>query len=582
MTCLALIRRQWLLFLAYGLSAVAAVQLTRFDGGVAFLWASTAILIAALLRTPRRHWWEPLIACGSASFLATGFFGFGWIAAIPFVAINLVEALVAAWLFRRLADPSEPMQSLDWFFRFVAVVGIAAPLAASIPATLIVSVLGKSGTQAFVNFFAGHSLGNLAFTPLALLVTGRKAQRDTSLELRRKWLDVLLVTALTIGTSVLVFSQHQLPLLFLPVMAVVLAAFRAGRAGAAIAVALVALIGGAATVSGHGPIELVHASAGRHLQFFQFYLAATVMTVLPVSADLHNRRRILRQLRVSEERFRLLAQHSSDILMHLNPRGEILYVSPSIRELGGYDPEVLAGRYSGDLVAPEHREHVREQHRVAMSDPDRARSFEYEAMLATGDRRWFETHLRAIADEDGTIVGTISIIRDVSARKATETSLIEAARTDALTGLPNRRAFRDAVDARRTSRGDCIAVFDVDHFKRVNDRYGHAAGDAVLRSFAAIARCALRKGDLIARLGGEEFGVLLPDTSIEQAMAVCERVRSDVAQARTFVPGLVIGVTVSGGVARIDEGGFAAALQIADAALYAAKNGGRDRLAAAA
>jgi diguanylate cyclase (GGDEF)-like protein len=125
-------------------------------------------------------------------------------------------------------------------------------------------------------------------------------------------------------------------------------------------------------------------------------------------------------------------------------------------------------------------------------------------------------------------------------------------------------------------------VFDIDHFKRVNDRYGHGAGDAVLRSFAAIARCAIRKGDLIARLGGEEFGVLLPDTTLEQAMAVCERVRRDVAVARTFVPGQVIGVTVSGGVARIDEGGFAAALKIADTALYAAKNGGRDRLAAAA
>jgi diguanylate cyclase (GGDEF)-like protein/PAS domain S-box-containing protein len=576
-----LLRQQWLLFLAYGLSALAAVALTRFDGGVAFLWASTAILIAALLRTRTRDWWQALGACGAASLLVTGFFGLGWAVAIPFVAINLLEGLVAAWLFRRLADPTEPMQSLDWFFRFVAVVGIAAPLAASIPAAVTVAFLGKSGVQAFVNYFAGHALGNLAFTPLALLVSGRKAQRATSLELRRKWIDVLLVTALTIGTCVLVFSQDRLPLLFLPVMAVILAAFRAGRAGAAIAVALVALIGGAATVTGHGPVQLFDASPGRELQFLQFYLAATVMTVLPVSADLHNRRRILHRLRVSEERFRLLAEHSSDILMHLNPRGEILYVSPSIRELGGYDPDTLVGRYSGDLIAPEHRDHVREQHRLTMNEPDRARSFEYEAITAAG-RRWFETHLRAIADEDGAVLGTISIIRDVSERKATETSLIEAARTDALTGLPNRRAFHEAIDARRSSRGDCVAVFDIDHFKRVNDRYGHGAGDAVLRSFAAIARCAIRKGDLIARLGGEEFGVLLPDTTLEQAMTVCDRVRRDVAVARTFVPGQVIGVTVSGGVARIDERGFAAALKIADAALYAAKNGGRDRLAAAA
>jgi diguanylate cyclase (GGDEF)-like protein len=116
----------------------------------------------------------------------------------------------------------------------------------------------------------------------------------------------------------------------------------------------------------------------------------------------------------------------------------------------------------------------------------------------------------------------------------------------------------------------------------VNDRYGHAAGDAVLRTIGAIARCAIRESDLIARLGGEEFAILLPDTTIEQALAVCERLRINVAQARTFGEGAVIGVTVSGGVARIGPDGLAAALRIADAALYSAKNGGRDQFAAAA
>jgi diguanylate cyclase (GGDEF)-like protein/PAS domain S-box-containing protein len=308
----------------------------------------------------------------------------------------------------------------------------------------------------------------------------------------------------------------------------------------------------------------------------------TVLTVWPVAADLSNRSRLHSKLRQSEARYRLIAEHSSDILMKLSPEGIVRYVSPSIRELGGHDPAALIGTYSGDLIAAEDRELVRYHHRLAIEQPESTHSFEYRALMADGGRHWFETHVRAIVTDEGEVRGTISIIRDISARKATEHSLNEAAHTDLLTGLANRRAFREIVEARSGAGSDCVALLDIDHFKRVNDRFGHAAGDVVLRTVASVARCAMRDSDFIARLGGEEFAIFLPDTTVEQAMAICERLRSNVSDARSFSEGAVIGVTVSGGVARIGAGGLEEALRIADAALYAAKNGGRDQFAAAA
>src|SRR5688500_6454641 len=98
--------------LAYFVTAALAAALTRFNGGVAFLWVPNALLMAALMMQPRRQWRYPLVICGVASMLATGLFGFGWPLSLPFAAINMVEAVIAAWIFRRLGNPLQPLGSL--------------------------------------------------------------------------------------------------------------------------------------------------------------------------------------------------------------------------------------------------------------------------------------------------------------------------------------------------------------------------------------------------------------------------------------------------------------------------------------
>jgi two-component system cell cycle response regulator len=155
-------------------------------------------------------------------------------------------------------------------------------------------------------------------------------------------------------------------------------------------------------------------------------------------------------------------------------------------------------------------------------------------------------------------------------------------REDALTGLSNRRAVLTQLagmvsGARRHGHPLSIAVCDIDHFKRVNDAYGHKAGDEVLVTSAHAMGTHLRQEDQLGRLGGEEFLVLLPDTDAEAAIAAAERIRTEVALAPTPVP-----VTVSLGIATWEEGETPEAfLHRADEALYAAKDAGRDRVMAA-
>lgn len=164
----------------------------------------------------------------------------------------------------------------------------------------------------------------------------------------------------------------------------------------------------------------------------------------------------------------------------------------------------------------------------------------------------------------------------------------EQARTDDLTGLANRRAFveqgRMALDqARRYERPLSLIMFDIDHFKKINDSHGHAAGDEALRRVATVVRAAARASDGTGRMGGEEFAVLLPETSIVEAEVLAERLRRDMADLRVEFGGVTLRITGSFGVAEhtAQTADFESLLRAADAALYVAKERGRDRVVGA-
>jgi diguanylate cyclase (GGDEF)-like protein len=157
--------------------------------------------------------------------------------------------------------------------------------------------------------------------------------------------------------------------------------------------------------------------------------------------------------------------------------------------------------------------------------------------------------------------------------------------TDALTGLPNRRALFEVADAlgqKRRIKRDAISVliFDLDHFKQTNDRYGHALGDRVLKLFAATASAHLDGNSLVARLGGEEFAAILPGADPLEAVGAAEAVRQAFANSAAFVDGLAVGATVSVGAASDVGivGDLNGLFRRADAALYVAKRAGRNRV----
>jgi diguanylate cyclase (GGDEF)-like protein len=210
------------------------------------------------------------------------------------------------------------------------------------------------------------------------------------------------------------------------------------------------------------------------------------------------------------------------------------------------------------------------------------------AALRTERFNWFMAAVGAamMALLGAALIGAASAHRRTLALTA---ALQRRATTDALTGLANRRHLVAAIDtvvrrARRSGRALSLAILDIDHFKRINDTHGHPGGDAVLREIAAVLRETTRAGDLLGRIGGEEFAVLMPETDTAQAERACERLRAAVAGRTVSLGGSVATrVTVSTGVALLSasEAGDQFMCR-ADKALYEAKAGGRNQVRLAA
>jgi diguanylate cyclase (GGDEF)-like protein/PAS domain S-box-containing protein len=574
--------------LAYFCAAAVTIGTTRYGGGVAFVWVANAILVAELSRM-RPHRWAPTLAtCFVASCLATTLFGYGLWGALPFGIVNCMEAVIGASFMRRMSPEDRLLGSGRGVTIFILGVGIFAPAATGLCAgTLAFWFGGDFGVNA-LRWFMGHALGALTFAPIAnLLISGKLREWVRGSDWDRRLQGALVLVGVACVT-VFTFSQSALPLLFLPVLPTMVATFRFGRLGAAGSLLLVTIIGVYFTLSGSGPVTLIAGARGDQLQFLQLYLAITVLTVLPVASALAQRKRLYLRLRDSEARYRLLSDHTTDVVMSLDPDGTIRFVSKSIGMLGGYGVDEMVGRNSLGLVHPIDRAAVQAAHAAALSRPGETQMVEYRGLVADGGYRWCETTTQGVFDDDGQANGVVSVVRDISHRKLIESDLLRQANTDSLTGLFNRRAFAEqlhgALRSKRDSERGCIALFDIDHFKRINDAHGHATGDKVLQEFAAAARRELRDGDAIARVGGEEFAVLLRGASLDQAVAVCDRFRAHVAVMSIAGPdGEPVSVTVSAGIAMLEPGQSQEALMgLADAALYRAKRAGRNCLKLAA
>lgn len=295
------------------------------------------------------------------------------------------------------------------------------------------------------------------------------------------------------------------------------------------------------------------------------------------------------ELSASEQRFRGIFENATEGIYRTDAHGTLLEVNTALATMLGYESTGELLRNVPEIGSMFYYLGAYHQYHTVLHKSFVVKAMQVKLCCANGNELWVEINAGAIeggADEECRVSGIVGVIADITERKRMMREMCRLARTDSLTGLWNRGYFIELASSelarcKRCIRNLSILLVDIDHFKKVNDTYGHDIGDKVLIGAADTMREALRDIDIIARFGGEEFVVLLPDTSSRGALKVAERVRNAVREQNfSYDRHRKITVTVSIGVTSYQDAqsDLDLLLKHADIAMYSAKENGRDRV----
>jgi diguanylate cyclase (GGDEF)-like protein/PAS domain S-box-containing protein len=299
-------------------------------------------------------------------------------------------------------------------------------------------------------------------------------------------------------------------------------------------------------------------------------------------------------------RYKYAIENIHDIVWELDTNLNFTFVSPNSKELTGYEPDEILGRSMLAFLNKESRDHItdsmKKYHDMRL-DGSLKKPFLYEVQFINKSERplWFEVSAKPVF-RDEEFVGYIGTSRDVSEKKTheievkryiselekTNRKLDKLATFDILTGVYNRRRFEmDIVEAaEKKEKYDSpfsIIMFDIDHFKQVNDQFGHKMGDVILQEIAAVVKRVLRESDRLFRWGGDEFVILLHETTLKNAYKAAEKVRETIETYDFEIENNKI--TISVGVGEyMRESGIDQFLSGVDNALLKAKAGGKNRV----
>jgi diguanylate cyclase (GGDEF)-like protein/PAS domain S-box-containing protein len=288
-------------------------------------------------------------------------------------------------------------------------------------------------------------------------------------------------------------------------------------------------------------------------------------------------------LRESEERMRAITQMAANAIVMIDAVGAISFWNPAAEKLFGYSAEEAMGMDLHQVIVPRRYYDDFRKGFARFSDTGEgavvSKTLEMTAIKKDGTEFAVEISISGIRMKGQW--HAVGIIRDITERKLAEHKLREYAEKDSLTGVFNRRKFYAVLElekerAIRYNRSLSLIMFDIDRFKSVNDTYGHAVGDAVLKKAASVVTDHIRREDVLGRIGGEEFAVLAVESAVESASALAEKIRRAIETAEYDHAGKItvsLGVSTYDNCITLDE-----FVRRADEALYSAKNKGRNRV----
>ena len=284
-------------------------------------------------------------------------------------------------------------------------------------------------------------------------------------------------------------------------------------------------------------------------------------------------------LEQSEKKFRNLVETTTDVIYTLDTEGNFTYISPGGKAMFGSEPDSLLGHSFIAIIYPDDEPAFTAFFKKVMAGNHTETGIEYRVRHADGEWHWHTSNFSPLTDSDDLIIGVLGIGHDINTRKENESRIFHLAHFDPLTDLPNRSLFSDRLQkaletAERSQYQLALLCVDLDSFKPINDTWGHAVGDEVLKQVAERMQKSVRASDTVGRIGGDEFSILLPSIpDVQTALNVAEKISLEIKKPIT-VDTLTLTISASIGISLYpDHAQDEITLsRLADQAMYTAKN----------
>ena len=297
-----------------------------------------------------------------------------------------------------------------------------------------------------------------------------------------------------------------------------------------------------------------------------------VISNTELKSEVQERVRMEALISKKEARLRLLTDNMLDIIMQLDAHGNFTYISPSQKNLMGYEPEYLLGKSSMRFIHPDDLEKTKNMFVDGFEKKQNIRH-ELRCKHVAGHYLWFEVAVNFVADFKGHFQSIVLSGRDITERKLMEEQLRYLSLFDSLTGVYNRNYFEQEMARMESSRYNPVGLIicDVDGLKLYNDSLGHDAGDKLLKSIAAIIKDCFRHNDVVARVGGDEFAILMPETESTLVDQATKRVREAVENYNQDQPILTLSISIGFSVRESETESMAEIFRQADDYMYREK-----------
>jgi diguanylate cyclase (GGDEF)-like protein len=598
---------------AYGLiiallwtaTALAMFALRDVLGAVLLVWLPSAIASAALFCAQPRQRAGVLVGLAAANIAVALSYNLGFVASLGYAVANVSEAVIVVLIAKRVVG-RRPLPTLR--LREMAGLMIAAMAGSTVGALISFPFRPQQELVQFGWWFLATMLGTAVCAPILLFVHAWWQHRKAGLPIKfaggATAFAIAMAALFVLDWWVLSFSAFSLgPVV---IAGLVFAVARFGQLGASTGVLVYGLAGTLHSIGGAPPAAYLTFDPFSSGLILQAYMLLMLATSLPLAALLMANDRLSLRLKTRNsklnESVQMLAMAEEVARIgrwRFYPKSGEQDWSSQMFRINGLDPKL--GRDPGDIrgLLPDGGKDLFGE--LKNHSEDRATySFEYHVRTPKGEDRRLKMHARNEFDAKGKLNSMFGVVMDVTEAHQRQDLLDKErdkamrlaahaqvlAMTDPLTGLANRRRTIEQLEKCivRCDRGGgtmALIAFDVDHFKQVNDRFGHQVGDEVLIRIAELARDQVRASDLIGRTGGEEFVWLMPDAGAVEASNAAERLR--LAIEKGSGKGGLPSVTVSIGYALWRPGDDSGALLgKADTALYVAKEGGRNMVQRAA